>query len=332
MRRKRVPKYIRGGETLQTMKVPRAWLQQEKRAKQAKEQLLDKHSETDAIIKSSLIRSEKQYGGMNGFDIEVYLDQERSTPDLPDAVSGIVVQTEEVSTDSFRQAGCYNAGNFSNYKGGMLISDNSTFGSPGTGTAGYPVSKNGGDYMLSAQHVFADCEWSFLNETFQKSESLGYVAKGSVSGDYIASAVDSNGTDLTNQIQEPDGPARTVSGAASEHEISRRVSAPFDGYTAVGVTTGKTTGGLTNKNYTMKGCNDLRGEGFIGGADGAAGDSGGPMYSVEDGDAYMLGHLSAIAEKKNNMTTCGGSDVIRYNRSIGFPAYEVENDGFTVGI
>ncbi len=328
---KRVPKYIRGGEVIQWMKVPRAWLEQDDHAGKVKDQLVANLAGSEAVVAHSLVRSDRTYGGKNGFDIKIYLDRTLPTPDVPEEVSGVRVRTQEVPPDHFVHAGCYNDGNFSNYKGGMYISDNSTF--PDTyGTAGYPVSKDGNDYMLTAQHVFDDCNWAEWDNTCQKSDFLGYIKKGSVTGDYVATNAAASGTSIVNKIREPDGTVRTVSGAASEKQISNRCSDPFDGYTQVGVTTGATTGGIKDKDLGTSGCNDLRDEAFLGGADGAPGDSGGPMYSVENGDAFILGHLSGISKKKKNMTTCGGDSVVRRDNTLGFPAYEVEGDGFTIGV
>lgn len=331
IRKKRVPKYIRGGETVQSMKVPKAWLRQERRAGRAKDALLDEYRSEEGVLRASLVRSESTYGGLNGFDIKVYVDRRREVPNLPETFRGVTVQSEETTSNSYRKAGCYNAGDYSNYKGGMLISDDGTFGSS-TGTAGYPVKKDGTEYMLSAQHVFDSCGWNVSDTTYQKSEKLGSIEDGSVSGDYVVTTAGYNGTSLTNEIREPDGTTRTISGAASEEEISRRVSDLFDGYTTVGATTGTTTGGLGEKDFGFTGCNDLRNNAIRGSADGAPGDSGGPMYSVENGDAFILGHVSVVESKKKNSTGCGGVDIIRYDKTIGFPAFEVESDGYTVGI
>jgi hypothetical protein len=112
-------------------------------------------------------------------------------------------------------AGCYNTDDYSDYRGGCFISDNSTF--PGSyASTGYPVSKNSTSLMITAMHTFNDCDWRDENITYQKSQALGNIEYGSVSGDYVAPDATYNGITIRNDILEPEGTKRDVIGYASE--------------------------------------------------------------------------------------------------------------------
>jgi hypothetical protein len=121
-------------------------------------------------------------------------------------------------------------------------------------------------------------------------------------------------------------------GMRARIKIKRMDEDRSDGYSQVGVTTGKTTGGIFDDNLSVSGCHDLRGEGFAGGAEGAKGDSGGPLYTIENGYACILGHLHGISNTKlTDVESCSGESYDRKNTTIGFPAYEVAGDGFNIG-
>lgn len=334
---KRVPKYIQGGETVKSMKKPRAWLQQDRRAQKAQERLMSRYGEEDWITSSGLVRSEKTYGGEHGFDVEVSVRSKENIEKLPEKINGITIRTE-IDDKEATQAACANAGNFADYQGGMLISGSSNFVSDDTGTAGYPVTDGDKNYMLTAQHTFSGCDPTKFDFTYQKSENLGNIQEATTSGDYALTSASAQGTEIKNKIREPDGTERTVSGCASKEQIANRATSPVDGYTQIGVTTGNTVGGLGKKNVyyedRVSSCRDFRnGQGIRGSADGAQGDSGGPMYSVEDGDAFVLGHLCYVKGLKSEVIDgCGDKTFYRYDTSFGFPAHLVENDGYTVGI
>jgi hypothetical protein len=186
--------------------------------------------------------------------------------------------------------------------------------------------------MITAAHTFGDCNFTSEDKTYQYSSQIGKAWYGDVRADYIATDASASGVSITNKIREPDGTIRPISGFASEEEISRRVSDYFDGHTKVGVSTGKTTGGLGKKDISVDKCNDLRGEGIRGSTTGAKGDSGGPYYSVENGDAFLLGHhVFGTGGDAGYTVDCGGSRTVM-NKSVGMPCYYLSNqEGFYIG-
>ena len=330
VRKKRVPKYVRGDEIIQTMKVPQPWLAQDDKAEAAVEALNRTHFGKDGVLETGLVRSEQTFGGWNGFDIEVVVDETQPIPSLPDEVSGVTVRVEKQNPEERRQQACKNIDDYYNYKEGVNIFDSES-GSRHAGTSGYRATKNGNEYMITAAHTFqSTCDVVEGQATYQYSSQIGNIQGGDVEADFVATDGSSLSGSIVNKVLEPDGTTRNISGSASEEEIDRRVSDYFDGYTKLGITTGKTTGGLGKKNITKSSCNDLHGEGIRGSSDGANGDSGGPYYSVENGDAFILGH-HIDGQNDKGTVECGGTQT-RTDKSIGMPAFWlVNNRGYTIG-
>jgi hypothetical protein len=332
--KKRVPKYIRGhDEVVEWMKVPESWLAQDELARTALETLNETFLGQKGVIETGLVRSEKTFGGKHGFDIEVAVNEALPLPDLPDSISGVDVLVREADPSEWVHQACKNIGDYSNYKGGVNISDDPPSSSVRSfGTAGYRAEIGGAERMVTAMHTFGDCSWTIGDKTYQDNDQIGTIRDGDVRADFVVTTASASGVSITNKIREPNGTVRTISGFASESEISNRVSNPFDGYSKVGISTGKKTGGLGKKDITVSGnCNDLRGEGVRGSADGAAGDSGGPYYSVESGDAYILAHhvYGTGGDAGYNVNCFGSRDVT--NKTIGMPAYWVNNEGYSIG-
>lgn len=331
VRKKRVPKYVRGDEIVQTMKVPQPWLAQNRKAEAAVEALNKSHLSKNGVLETGLVRSEQTFGGWNGFDIEIVVDETKPTPNLPDEVSGVTVRVEEQNPAEREQQACKNVGDYWNYKGGVFISDSDS-DERRAGTSGYRATKNGNEYMITTAHTFqSTCDVVEGQATYQYSSQIGTVQDGDVRTDFVATDGSSLSGGIANKVLEPDGTTRKISGSASEEEIDRRVSDLFDGYTKLGITTGETAGGLGKKNITKDACNDLRGEGIRGSSDCANGDSGGPYYSIESGNAFILGHHIDGQKDKGYSIDCGGPQPVK-NKSVGMPAFWlVNNHSYTIG-
>jgi hypothetical protein len=141
--KKRVPKYISGDEVVQTMKVPQPWLAQEKKAREVLQALNRSEFEKAAVRESGLVRSERTFGGWNGFDVEIVVDETKPEPNLPDVASDVDVRVREEHPSERELQACKNINDYSNYKGGVNIFDDSpseTYRS--LGTSGYRAVKH----------------------------------------------------------------------------------------------------------------------------------------------------------------------------------------------
>lgn len=86
---------------------------------------------------------------------------------------------------------------------------------------------------------------------------------------------------------------------------------------------GKETGGIVGTNLTVdRLCESTRDTTIEGSSNTVAGDSGGPYYSTENGDAYLLGHHSVGATIGSSGFQCGEEVTVRL-RSIGLPCHWV---------
>ncbi|MEZ3143370.1 hypothetical protein [Halobaculum sp. MBLA0143] len=153
-------------------------------------------------------------------------------PNVPTEVSGLPVRQEPQEAAPVQQA-C-NSGDFDRYGGGINVLD--YLEADLNGTAGYRVvDGNGNEYMVSAAHIFGDCEIESFDEAYQQNEGVGSIVGGVYEKDFVVFDDSAGNADIENAIREPDGTERPIAGCASREEISNRVSNPVDGYSKVGV-------------------------------------------------------------------------------------------------
>lgn len=323
-RTKRVPKYLSGGEVVEWMTVPRRWHRHRDRASELLRRFNRDHlGNRPEIFTTGLTRSDRTYGDLNGFEIEVTYDANAGRPDVASEVAGLPVRQEGQKEPPAQQV-C-NRGDFDRYGGGINVLD--YLDADVNGTAGYRVvDDNGGEYMVSAAHIFGDCGINSFDEAYQQTEGVGAIVGGAYKKDFVVFDDSAGNADIKNVIREPDGTERQIAGCASYDEISRRVSDPFDGYSKVGVGSGKEAGGIVGMDLTVdRFCESMKKTAIKGTTNAVAGDSGAPYYSVENGDAYLLGHHSVGSNISTSGFQCGENVTIR-ERSLGLPCYWVESE------
>lgn len=321
---KRVPKYRSGDDVVEWMEVPGQWYRHRDRATDILRRFNRDHIGKHAgLLTTALTRSDRTYGDMNGFEIKVDYSVSEGQPSTPSQFLGIPVKYEGQHEPPVQQV-C-NRGDFNDYAGG--INANDFLNAEADGSSGYRVTDgNGNAYMVSAAHVFGNCEVQSLDAVYQQNESIGFIFDGNYKKDFIVFNNNDSNTEFKNAIREPDGTMRPIAGFADKNEISRRVTDLFDGHTRVGVGSGKSTGGLGGMNLTVdEFCESLDGFGIRGNTSAAGGDSGGPYYSIEDGDAFLLGHHS-IGDGFSNQTDVCGESVESKTKSIGLPCYWVQDN------
>jgi len=195
------------------------------------------------------------------------------------------------------------------------------------GTSGYRVGDGtGSECIVTASHVIAEevCDFNIDGHfTYQEIENLGEIEDHWHDADVALTDASRNyGTSIKNKIYEPDGTVRTIDGRASSGELDNRAADPFDGYRKIGTTTGKTTGGIGKTGLSTQDCFGYGGEGVRGDAISGPGDSGGPAYSVENGDAYMLYRVTKGQNMDCGFDTCAGDEGLAC-KTIGTAAYYV---------
>lgn len=333
----RVPKYRKSpAEVVEWMEVPRQWFEQHHRAKTALKQFNEEHFHKQGLHETGLVAVEKQYGGKRGFKIEVFVDPEKFSGKLPEEQNNVRISVEERPEETNYL--CYNIGTYYEVPGGVNFFDKPTNGP--LSTTGYPLrdSSTNEEFMLGAAHAFGICSVTDGDDTFTLDKQVGRVSRGSVSLDFVLS--DFSGADsdpdvvrAENKIYGESGESWPIFAYADEQEIADRVSSWFDGYSSMGCTTGRTTGGLGKKNITTDTCHDFNGEGVRGSANAAEGDSGGPCFDIGGDKAKLLYHVSRgtpntkIGEIYQD---CTGGYAEEYAKHEGPGAYAVFNRGYEI--
>lgn len=334
----RVPKYKKSpNEVTEWMEVPKKWHNHHKKAKKVltrfnKEQGMSKRSRNNGVHETGLVAAEESVDGKRGFKIEV-LAEKRKHDEIPDSKEGIAI--DKKASDGNYEPLCENTGTFDPVLGGVNIFD-SNYSNPGFGdplsTSGYPVEYNGTRHLVAAAHSFADCAVNQGDDTYTVDDRVGSISMGSVALDYVVTDTDS--VTCENSILSG-GNKYTPTEYASESEVGNRVSSPFDGHTAMGCTTGETTGGLGKKNVQLGNCHTLDYEGVRCSADSASGDSGGPWFDKKNNgsDAIIISHTSqglAKHEKGSTYVNCRDRYVTLYNKTYGPGAYYMFQDGLSI--
>jgi hypothetical protein len=240
--RVRVPQTKRGPKDVHKwMEVPREWHEHHKRAKSAVQQVTEQHMGRPGVYETGLVAGDKKHGGKRGFKIEVIIDPSEED-NIPNEQNGIKVETVEGTGDYVRL--CSNTGSYDNVPGGVNVYDEYYTDPPGLATLGYPVDFGGTRHLVTASHTFAGCDIDGGDSTYTVANDLGYVSTGSVPLDYVVT--DASQASCKNRILSG-GTEYTPTDYATESEIGNRVTSPFDGHTAMGCTTGETTGGIGKK-------------------------------------------------------------------------------------
>lgn len=322
--KKRVPKVLDGDHVIEWMEVPSAWLDQHHHAKEAKREFTNEMFRKEGVLDSSLVRSPDRYGDKHGFQIEVTINPETFNDDIPERYNGVTVVQEEGSPKDSGPT-CYNDQNFDIMPGGAWIE-----GDYGRGTSSWEVEYNGNYYIMTAAHLFgANCSnYNIGDPAYQYSRRLGSLEGYYTDYDFAICSHDYNGIAPSDDIK---GESTTydIKGVASEASIADRVVSPIDGYRKMGTSSGETTGGIGAKDYSINHCFDFNNEGVRGSADIVEGDSGGPAFSVEDGQAVVL-FLCSWGEGGRNSTYNNCSNNYLFNKSAGTAAYRINNLGFRI--
>lgn len=189
--------------------------------------------------------------------------------------------------------------------------------------------------MMTAGHVFWDsCDDAQSGiygrkATRKDGTELGVVDAYVVNEDW-ALINSSYGANYQDHIDDNDD-YPTVKGHVAEDEIAYWAS--VDGgpcMSQMGVTTGETRGRIYayKEGGTWSDCTDMGWEGVVTYADHGKGDSGGPTWHWDTGDAYIVSNTGYYYYPHQLYDPCGneaGQD------SAGVAAYQINSYGYTMG-
>lgn len=259
---------------------------------------------------------------------------------LPNKRDGVPIKVEEVETDqvtALTHTHCYNNYDFSFLYGGIIIytTNDGSYQVDYTGTTMSPAYRNGNHYCITANHLFSEgsgefpCDSNWEDEAVQHDDTsndqlVGEVYKYHQEMDYAMIPLSTGGMD-----PQYDVPGASWSGPISSHADSIRMGELVENDTTVekmGVTTGPTQGQLKSDSVDKtKDCLDTNNDFYRSSANGAKGDSGGPLYTPsESGDGIsMLGLVSGGPLCRTVSTACNGNYVRPH--VFGPPAWHISN-------
>lgn len=338
--------YIKSGdEVLVRKEVPKPWYQQVQRSKDAQERAFTKFANEAGVAGVSLARGKDTFGGKPGHRIRLHVDPDEFNGAVPDQVNDVDVETAEARDEHLQS--CVHYDDFSDVQGGITTEaywEENGEEYLGYGTTCLRVEIEGDDdntqYMLTAHHLWPDNCTQVSNEwALQNGSELGGVADSDVETDIAL-------IQRTNSNKSFEGGINDetfnwdVSGYYTESSVSDMMSEGRDDLRSMGVTTGVTKGAIEDMNYyNSNSCITWQGEGVVLDASSAEGDSGGPMYGLEEyfGNQYavMLG-LNSVGFNDAGTTQCtagvaSGDDRVKTAYIGGTGWYHLEeNSNITI--
>lgn len=322
-----VPKLISDGEVVAWLEVPRAWKEHRQHARDVLQDKRVELEDTTGVRGTELGRSSKKYGGEHGLQIFALVDDAywESEEDLPSEIEGIPVGEE--SAPEVRAGGCSGPGtadNCVNHEKDKTVYPGEDVGwvGHGDGTACTRVEYNGSEHLLHCGHVFwRDCDDANSGgltgrEAEAEGKKLGETVKVDVPGDW--SVIDTSlGGDYFYDIDDNDTDPKIV-GYVTGVTLDNWASTDTDPcMRQMGCTTGKTYGKVyrTDADYTVSGCTDMRDEGVRTKCDFGQGDSGGPTWHLQDGEAYLVS-VTGYYYNPDGLV-CGGLEKGRQSAGLG---------------
>lgn len=332
-----LPKLKHGDEVLKWFKVPKEWNRHRNHASAVLEESRHALESKGGVVGTGLIASEESYQGVPGHQIRVFTEsQHYPNPAIPSKIDGIPVIQRKAPVA--RAAGCSDpSGDCVNYDTSEYVAggEQICWKYGGCGTTTCRVTNNDGtEFMLTAAHIFwDDCDDSqnIDDRTAARHDGteLGRVDYSIINEDW-AVIDDSLGGKYRDFIDDNDD-YPTVKGHVSEDQIAWWAGRTDDPcMSQMGCTTGETRGQIYSykESYTNADCTDMGGEGVLTYADMGQGDSGGPTWHWENGDAYIVSCTGYYYYLHLNYSPCdneAGED------SGGIAAYHIQDHGYTMG-
>ena len=339
-----IPYVKNGDEVLLWKEVPKSWYQQVQQAKLAKKKVASEFLNQTGVIGVSRGRGKTTYGGKPGHRVHIHVDPDVFNGKSPGRVRGVNVKF--VERDQGELLNCVHYDDFDDVQGGITNEaywEEDDEGYIGVGTTclrvGIDDEENDNHYMLTANHLWPDnCSESTNGITLQNGTQLGIVAGADVATDIALTYKTNDSKTLEDGIND-ESFNWSVSGYYTESSVDDMYSEGRSNLRSMGVTTGLTQGALDEIGFLGSGCLSYNGAGVILDADGGEGDSGGPMYGLEEyfGSqwAVMLGVVSQGFYKKDTVSCTAGvaqgndRDVFHQHGGIGWHYLE-DNTSVTI--
>lgn len=333
-----IPFLVQDGDVTERKEVSRAWYEEYQQALRAKSEFQvrmanrqsgayapdDGSGQSASSLGVAIERSEEQFDGLSGFQINVQTDRPDDVPS--EAVEGMGMDVSMESAPDPEPFACPNRGHADPLPGGFVVYGNQR------GTVATTVRRDGEEYILTAGHLFwqdGPCtaetrQFAYVDDS---DTYIGSVDEVDNEQDFVLVASGLfGGVDFANTIREyyEDGTTDTVPVAGHVTKVGvAYLESADETIRQTGSSSGTTTGEITKFGQSIDApdeCTTFGSQGVQADYAAKAGDSGGPVYYTYDGKAWMLG-LSQYAVD----STTGGECTVRTatDDMMGTAAYHI---------
>lgn len=311
-----IPKYKQRGEVTAYTTVPADWYDHLDHARRVNRKLQNLYQQTNGVVGIGLGSSQRTFGGKNGLEVKIQADPTRLPETLPSEVDGIPVTRVDAPEK-------WGPGLCTNVTDDLDVFGAEAYRAPEKTNAGSTCSRvfrDGAREMLTCAHTFwNDCN-AITNSDITGQPVEQYDGDGDASDNVEYGKVTTaekradyavfddrleTSTDFRQDIDDNNGgiPVKgivardTLSSWASGQHIVRNM----------GCTTGITEGDVMYIDYSLtSNCTDLAKRGVYTYCNFGQGDSGGPTYDVNNGNAYMV---SCTSYYYYDAGQCDGNDI-----------------------
>lgn len=307
----KIPKLVSGGDPVKYIEVPKVWNEHRQRAATVVDENQQLRNIRDATS-LGLVRSPEKYGGKNGLQIQVGVREGFDNGDkIPSSIDGLPVTTTQRPPG--KPSDCEATYNCRSWDGNYVMFGGEHLNSGSACSWLYDYNKDE-RFLLTVAHLWygedsiddesncpadSDIVGNDANVPGRNDEKVGDVCKASVTDDWAV--IDKNAPNVNasfeTDIESDEHGFEYVAGYVTEATLCDWTSRDKQNRPCVyqmGKTTG-TTGGRVDGCKFSDGVNTCIDFDSGGSADGVytfcdfgVGDSGGPTYHLEGGDAYIV--------------------------------------------
>jgi len=302
------------GEVYQTELVPQSWKERSEHARDIHRSLIEQYSNKKGVKAVSITRSSEKAGNLHLSQPAIHVDPSKISDvsdELPHEVEGVPIQHKEFKPHA-KGAQC--SSGESCWEGTVNWDDPFSAAQPvfvdpdesheSVGTAGYRVTVNGDDTILTSYHIFYDgssCDGYSGEDAYSLDcNEIGTYVQGSREDDWIVFEPNSGGniTDIRDRIRRSGWVTNPL---ITSYYTADGVEYIMDNRAVVwksGIVSGHSTGYV--EDHYMGRTEDCIDTGSHFGIDlsieSEQGDSGGPSYTITDDDseACMIGHTTLL--------------------------------------
>lgn len=304
-----IPYVKRGDEVVMTKEVPQEWYEHVQHVRQVADTANEQFSSNPGVLGMGIAKSNRRYGGKNGLLVEAKVHPSQYAGTLPDEVEGIPIETTETE-GAFNMSDCVHLDDFSEVQGGITVEGEVSDGELQRGTSCLKVYNDNDDpRLLTANHLWGSCSYPIDEDAYQNGTKFGKVDMSDPDADIALIKEQSSEKSLEPGIND-ENTNWDVSGYYTEDSIEDMISEERE-VRSMGCTTGLTEGPVTGKGLTPPDtCYDADGEAVEVEAVGGEGDSGGPVYGIEEyfGNRYavMLNVIQAGDDQFDSINCTSG--------------------------